>query len=85
MRSHRFMAVVLVLAVLPIPMVVLLLHRQVDLLRLLQDMDLELAVGKASPCFHSIRARYAVVSVCRPEDLVSRALGLESAATMISM
>ena len=33
-RSHRFMSVVL-------------LHRQVDLLVLLQDMDLELAVGKA--------------------------------------
>ena len=46
-RSHRFMSVVLLLAVLLIPMVILLLHRQVDLLRLLQDMDLELAVGKA--------------------------------------
>ena len=40
------MPVVLLLAVLLIPMVVLLLHRQVDLLRLLQDMDLKLAVGK---------------------------------------
>ena len=46
-RSHRFMKVVLLLAVLLIPMVILLLHRQVDLLRLLQDMDLDLAVGKA--------------------------------------
>ena len=46
-RSHRFMSVVLLLAVLLIPMVILLLRRQVDLLRLLQDMDLELAVGKA--------------------------------------
>ena len=45
-RSHRFMSVVLLLAVL-LPMVFLLLHRQVDLLRLQQDMDLELAVGKA--------------------------------------
>ena len=40
------MPVVLLLAVL-LPMVVLLLYRQVDLLRLQQDMDLELAVGKA--------------------------------------
>ena len=47
-RSHRFMKVVLLLAVLPIPMVVLLLHRLVDLLRHLRDEDLELtAIGKA--------------------------------------
>ena len=57
-RSHRFMSVVLLLAVLLIPMVVLLLHRQVDLLRLLQDVDLELAVGKARRPLFSLDPRW---------------------------
>ena len=52
-RSHRFMSVVLLLGVL-LPMAVLLRHRHLDLLVLLQDMDLELAVGKARGLLFSL-------------------------------